>query len=304
MPLSMSYLAAISCLANPAAATLAENTQVSVTRADAATFLRAALAHANDAEVASAPQLVAFRRALDKCADWFPASRAVRHTRASLEQLPADETVTNESERVATARRWISRLADTLDFQPRLEASLPAGFPAPTAVGDLELKEYPPYRLARTDMRSRVQVTPFFQLFAHIKKHDIAMTAPVEIAYGDTRKGPSRESSMAFLYAHTELGATGQDGAVEVLDMPAMQVVSIGMRGERTDRRVADAREVLESWIATQPLVATGELRVLGYNSPVVPASARYFEVQIPVAAAPTDAPKVEIGATAQGQPG
>jgi hypothetical protein len=61
--------------------------------------------------------------------------------------------------------------------------------------------------------------------------------------------------------------------------------VSIGLRGDATKARVADAKQRLEAWIGAHAAEyeAAGPLRVMGYNSPFISDAKRYTEVQIPV---------------------
>jgi NADH dehydrogenase [ubiquinone] 1 alpha subcomplex assembly factor 1 len=175
--------------------------------------------------------------------------------------------------------RDLQRTLADLEFSPLIEAPLPEGFPAPTPVREIERKTYPAYRLARADMKG-TQNGAFWQLFQHIKKHDIPMTAPVEMTMGED----GDELDMAFMYEHTRQGETGPDGTVEVMDIAPMEVVSIGCRGNSTGRAVEAARESLLAWIAAHPEVeVAGPARQFGYNSPMVSSSRRYFEVQIPV---------------------
>ena len=47
-----------------------------------------------------------------------------------------------------------SRLGRHLRFRPRIEADVPAGFPAPAPVGEIVLKQYPAYRLARAEIHA------------------------------------------------------------------------------------------------------------------------------------------------------
>jgi NADH dehydrogenase [ubiquinone] 1 alpha subcomplex assembly factor 1 len=149
-------------------------------------------------------------------------------------------------------------------------------------VGEVELKQFPVYRLARTDSGRR-SGGAFWKLFMHIESNDISMTAPVEMTYADDGER-LREDRMAFLYGSTELGELGADGAVEVLDTDPGWAVSLGCRGNTTRSAIESARGELEAWLATRPdLIVSGELRVMGYNSPMVRSSKRYFEVQLPV---------------------
>jgi hypothetical protein len=170
--------------------------------------------------------------------------------------------------------------ADDRDFQPIVEAEMPADFPRMTPVGDVQIKQYPAYRKALADASAG---RAFWTLFSHIKQNDIAMTAPVEMTYAD-REGPN-EATMAFLYGRPDLGQAGRKDGVEVIDVPPAEAVSTGVRGPRTTESVAEARDRLEAWLLTnqEHYSADGPLRVMAYNSPFVPGNRNYFEVEIPV---------------------
>ncbi len=185
------------------------------------------------------------------------------------------------------------------------EAKLPEGFPKPGPVGEVVVKDYPAYRaaFARVDAdaatrgaggRGDSEASLFQTLFRHIKDNDIPMTAPVEMAYAseaagdgarpaDTETGPRL---MGFMYQNTRVGDVGSDGAVEVVDVPPMRVVSVTVRGSYSQRNYEAALAQLEGFLAEHPQYRrAGEARVLGYNSPMVPWFARISEVQIPVTA-------------------
>jgi len=145
---------------------------------------------------------------------------------------------------------------------------------------EIELKQYPAYRMARAE--SHGLGGGFWTLFRHIESHQIAMTAPVEMTYAGAEA--PREQRMAFLYGSRDLGETGTDGEVVVLDVEPAWVVSLGCRGRMTRSRVAEARTELERWIAANAAwEVAGPLRSMGYNSPMVPAARSAFEVQLPV---------------------
>ncbi len=182
------------------------------------------------------------------------------------------------------------------------EADLPKGFPLPASVGEIVIKDYPPYRLARVRSgQNGVEGGPnkmFRPLFNHIKRNEIAMTAPVELGYGgdtpapnDTRVTPGDQrlaESMAFLYRDPTWGKPGSDEAdprIVVEDVPAMTVLSIGVRGSYTDDRFAAALKKLQEWITANPerVRVVGPPRYLAYNSPFVPGFLRFGEVQLPV---------------------
>lgn len=178
----------------------------------------------------------------------------------------------------------LNALLSDLDFEPVLEAELPLGFPAPTPVREIELKQYPAYRSVSANLGGLGgSGGAFWKLFAHITTNDIAMTAPVEMSY-QSKSGDLRESKMAFLYGDPEVGAVGRAGLVEVEDANAGWVVSMGCRGVETPAKLKQAYGSLLEWVDAQPdLEVSGDMRVMGYNSPMVRGDRRYYEVQVPV---------------------
>jgi hypothetical protein len=72
---------------------------------------------------------------------------------------------------------------------------------------------------------------------------------------------------------------------VEVSEVPAMKVVSIGCRGSQNGPAVEEARSRLLKFLHENSSLyePAGNMRVLGYNSPFVPRANNFFEVQIPV---------------------
>lgn len=221
------------------------------------------------------PQLLPLAKS---CADLLgPGSRNARKLQAgllSLEALPATERETA----LRVLAKELEELAVDLAFQPVNESPLPQGFPAHTPVGEIAIREYPAYRLARTAM-NRTRNSAFWRLFNHIQSHSIPMTAPVEITYER-----ERPQAMAFLYQATAGGTLGPEGEVEVVDVPAAKVISIGLRGSTDEKRLANAREELQRWIAGQARYEIcGPARSMSWNSPMVADKRRYCEVQYPV---------------------
>lgn len=223
---------------------------------------------------------------LMEAAEWVSSQLGESHL-----SKQADELVYNARWRALTdnhkAAKWLegelSGLLGILTFEPVLEADLPVGFPAPTPVQEIELKLYPEYRSAVANMGMTGSNGAFWKLFMHITNNDIPMTAPVEMTYEERGKG-MRESKMAFLYGDPKLGAPGAKGFVVVSDQESNWVVSLGCRGRESGARTVEARDVLLEWIEQRPeLEVSGKVRVMGYNSPAVRGSKRYFEVQIPV---------------------
>jgi hypothetical protein len=207
------------------------------------------------------------------------------HLVKSIIARALDDSEKASSERAAKKlRRALIEAKEILSFRPVLEALIPDGFPKWTPVGEIRVQKYPEYRLARTKI-AEGDDSAFFTLFDHIASNEIAMTAPVEMSYRDAESENPRSIDMAFLYKNMNLGRTGSTGKVDVIDVPAKTALSIGVRGETSPRAVAAAHACLKAWLAeySDKYVVDGDLRVLGYNSPMIPADDRYFEVQIPV---------------------
>lgn len=164
------------------------------------------------------------------------------------------------------------------------EAKLPEGFPAAGPVDQVIVKTYPAHRLARVRAEGGGNGM-FMKLFRHIERNEIAMTAPVEMSW---QQAAGKEPvAMAFLYAKPSLGAAGADPAdprVVVEDIPAITVVSIGLRGGYDKATFDRGATQLESWLTEHPeWKAAGDLRTLAYNSPFVPGFAKYSEAQLPI---------------------
>ena len=170
--------------------------------------------------------------------------------------------------------------ARDLAFRPILEAPLPKGFPYPAAAGEIQLAEYPQYRLARSSMGGRSQNGAFFTLFRHIQSNEIAMTAPVEMTMDD-----EGAMDMAFLYGDPAIGEAGQDGRVAVEDIKPMTVLTIGVRSSSRGTAIEGAMADLEDWLQKNSGTweRAGNTRLMGYNSPMVPRNRQFSEVQIPL---------------------
>ncbi|MDY0169051.1 MAG: heme-binding protein [Thermoguttaceae bacterium] len=180
---------------------------------------------------------------------------------------------------------FASDTANGEEFNLIKEAEMPEGFPSPTAVGRIEVKQYPAYRRA-----TAAGMGEFWRLFRHIKQNSVSMTAPVEMEYGNARDAAGKRS-MSFLYERPDQGSTGRQGSVDVVDVPPATVVSIGCRGPQSASSVEAARQRLLQWLSeNDQYVPAGPMRVMGYNSPFVPRDRNFFEVQIPVERASEEA--------------
>jgi hypothetical protein len=246
-----------------------------------------ALAQADKA-TESAEKATILESAADQLLEKVPQNVLLAEQFAAARQSASQA---DAAERAKLFRKAIEEAISTLKFQPLLEAPLPEGFPEPTPVGVVEVKQIPAYRLARTASggdAERGSDRAFWTLFKHIEREEIAMTAPVEMTL-DEREGKLDEADMAFLYRSLKQGELGQDekdGKVSVVETTPAEVLSIGVRGSSTQERMAEAKQRLEKWLAGQTKYqSAGPYRMMGYNSPFVPGNLRYFEVQVPVKA-------------------
>ena len=171
-----------------------------------------------------------------------------------------------------------------------IDTPLPSGYPAPTPPGAIDLKSYPSVRLAEVSGKGDPDDgmnAAFWPLFNHIKKHDIAMTSPVEMNYTDLGSKPDAQPkawSMAFLYRTPELNTTGAEGKVVVRDSAPVTVVAVGMKGDYSMSLVERGVEQIEAWLAANPgWEPAGEWRSLYYNGPSLFYWNKWAEVQLPV---------------------
>lgn len=175
-----------------------------------------------------------------------------------------------------------------------INTELPAGYPAPTPPGAIEIKSYPSVRRAEVSGTLAPDIgmnIAFFPLFSHIKRRDIAMTSPVEVDFKGINFTPPEGGdvkaeawTMSFLYRTPELGPAGKDEGnkkIDVVDTPPLTVVSMGRKGPY---RFQDARKVMEqlsAWLADNPKwEKAGDPRVLHYNGPDVRDADLWSEVQ------------------------
>ena len=203
----------------------------------------------------------------------LPAGSAARANAESLRAADGD---------AKALAKQAAALASDLTFRPVAEAELPAGVPGFAVLDEVEVRTYPTYRMVKTAMKGG-SMGAFWPLFNHIKDNEIAMTTPVQVDYAEDGER-QREASMAFLYGSPDLGPLRKDGAVEVVDVPSLTVLTLGSRGYDRKSRVEELRERMNGWLADHPeWEVAGPMRTMGYNSPSVAGNRRYFEVQIPI---------------------
>jgi hypothetical protein len=158
------------------------------------------------------------------------------------------------------------------------EAPLPQGWPTPGPYDQVSQKSYPAYRAAFTTQKG--ENLAFWRLFSHIKKNDIPMTAPVEMAIKTAPGQTIEKSRMAFLYQNKSVGTVGPSGeTIEVRDVPASKALSYTWQGTDSEKNLMRARNALDSALANQKL-KPNSYRLLGYNGPGTPRSKRTWELQ------------------------
>ncbi len=172
-------------------------------------------------------------------------------------------------------------------FEVLIEAEVPEGFPTPGPVGLVVMKEYPAHRIARAAGRNA-----FMRLFRHIESNEIPMTTPVEMGMEEDTRGRMVEVDMGFYYTGPDVGEAGDDtGGVVVEDVPARTVLSVGVSGRATRAKMDAALTLLEAELETlaETYEVVGGYMWMGYNSPFVPASRRYHELQVEVSPVPVE---------------
>ena len=172
------------------------------------------------------------------------------------------------------------------------DAPLAEGWPAASAPGSIAVKSYPAYRSAVArgpgagpEAADRL----FFPLFLHIRRSDVAMTAPVVITPPVVPAAGPGDASMEFVYRTPTLGVTGPGlGTVRVEDHPPATFLCLGVQGEMDGPTMARGLAGLSTWLDDHKAswVAAGPPRRLGYHGPMTSRDRRLWEIQIPVLAA------------------
>jgi len=162
------------------------------------------------------------------------------------------------------------------------EAQLPQGFPPPGPIGQVIVKNYPACRaatVAASDVNGAGQDDMFRPLFDHIQRENIAMTAPLQMDFewvnvpaGSTQPSAKPPTAMSFVYRSPRTGKPGKDGIVTVRDLPAVTVISVGVRGSYNAEHFDYGLKAITDWLRIHPnsYRVVGPPRFLGYNSPFV----------------------------------
>ena len=277
------------------------------------------LAHSSDGMPASKPDAGSAAASTPAVASDTSTPANSKSTSPAATPAPA---VPTSPPTAGTGVRVAGEIADNVELvlegeewrfgRMRIEAPLPQGYPPPTPAGTMEIKTYPSVRRAEVTASGNSSLgsnLAFWPLFNHIKERDIAMTSPVEMDYRGmaSEDGTSLDESkgtwtMSFLYRTADLGPTGEDGRVKIVDAPPVTVLSIGMRGGYGMSKVNEGLEKIHEWLAANPQwKACGEPRALNYNGPAVRMKDKWSEVQIPVTLASSADPAPANAADGEG---
>ncbi len=192
---------------------------------------------------------------------------------------------TNRQQRIANEiEKAYQEIQGILNFEITREGSdLANGFPEPGPLGEIQIKEYPKYRMAVAE-KGWFQFSTFYTLFNHIQNNDIAMTIPVEMKY-EEQPNDVDNVDMGFIYENPDTGKPQKDGSVVVRDFPPIKVVTVGLKGSRNDSDIHSAAKTLKQWLNVihPEYEIAGKLRVMAYNSPRIPREKNYYEVQYPI---------------------
>ncbi len=168
-------------------------------------------------------------------------------------------------------------------------APLPEGFPPLTPPNQIEVKQYPPYRVATYQTEGELSLAAnqaFSPLFQHISSNQISMTSPVETRYPlSTFEGStSGKAEVSFLYRNLDIIPQEIADNIEVKDIPAMTVVSLGLQGGYSYQSYQEGLRLLTNWLKENPeYQRVGNPRRFFYDGPYKPDMLKRSEIQIPL---------------------
>ena len=118
----------------------------------------------------------------------------------------------------------------------------------------------------------------FMKLFRYIDQHQVAMTVPVEADVDANRM-------RFFAGADAKERALPDTDAVSVTNLPAVTVVSAGLRGSYTKEHFDEGRAMIKAWLEKHgdQWQAAGEPYAVFWNSPFMPGFLKRSEVHQPV---------------------
>ena len=149
-----------------------------------------------------------------------------------------------------------------------------------TPLGKIEVKEIPRRIALEATAKGHYfqgNNNLFRTLFRYISKNEVAMTVPVE-----AEMKPGR---MRFFVGRKDAAKrlASKDG-VEVREMKALTVVSIGIRGSYSQSRFKRYEEKLEAWLSkNKEYEAVSPPYGVYWNSPLVPGIFKRSEIHLEV---------------------
>ena len=149
---------------------------------------------------------------------------------------------------------------------------------SPTEVGKIEVKDLPATRAleaaASTGYFEGGNRT-FMTLFRYIRSNELAMTIPVEAEITPARM-------RFFVDRNVTRKLPSGDSGVNVLDLPARKVVSLGLRGGYSQENFEEGVTKLREWLAGNPdWVAKSEPYAVYWNGPFTIWFAKRSEAHI-----------------------
>ncbi|HNX35303.1 MAG TPA: heme-binding protein [Kiritimatiellia bacterium] len=149
-----------------------------------------------------------------------------------------------------------------------------------TPVGTIEIKTLP----ARTCLVATApgeafedRGTAFMKLFGYIKEQEVSMSVPVSASV-------STNDMVFYVGSNSTKRALLSTADVSVQTLPALTVVSIGLRGSYTRKNYEEGLLKLNRWCARQKEWQTNAVPYVVYwNSPFMPWFLRKSEIHIPV---------------------
>ena len=149
-----------------------------------------------------------------------------------------------------------------------------------TDPGEIEIKTIPERTLIvarRGENYFEENNALFGQLFRYIQDHNVSMTVPV--------KADIEPGKMYFYIGTEDLKKDlGNSGSVEVVTEPALQVMSLGVRGGYSQKNFEKARDKLLDQLAlSKSWKMDGAVYAIFWNGPYVPFFMKKFEVHVPV---------------------
>ena len=149
-----------------------------------------------------------------------------------------------------------------------------------TPVGQIEVKTLPYSKLIACHGQGNYfeQSDSLFRpLFNYIQENDIAMTTPVEAQI---------QPGVMYFYIGADAAKRplSKTETIDVVEMPARTVLSVGIRGGYSSENFAASEALLRKWLAEQAdYRATGPARAIYWNGPFTLGLLKRSEVHLTI---------------------